>query len=182
MKGFLSAKMEKSPLSRVVGWWKSGLDSLKSKILTLKSFMARKKPAWKIFEEEIAEALQGRFVKVYRTGKYADIRTRHLLIEAKWSDKRIRVTAPSMLKTRELGYRHGLYPVLVAGTGVVRVLVLLGADMSSEVDKELRTLVDYWHDKGYDVWVSPLVGGYRGTFGVIPTTGLYGYRQAVEGE
>jgi hypothetical protein len=63
--------------------------------------MARKKPAWKIFEEEIAEALRGRFVKVYRTGKYADIRTQYLLIEAKWSEKRIRITAPSMLKTRE---------------------------------------------------------------------------------
>lgn len=148
----------------------------------MKNFMARKKPAWKIFEEEIAEALRGRFVKVYRTGKYADIRTRHLLIEAKWSEKRIRVTAPGMLKTRELGYRHGLYPVLAAGTGVVRALVLLGADRSSEVDNELRTLIDYWRGRGYDVWVSPLVGGYRGTFGVVPTTGLYGYRQISEEE
>ncbi len=115
-------------------------------------------------------------VRVFRAGSYADIRTPRLLIEAKWSEKRIRISAPAVLKVRELAFRHGLYPVLVAGTGRIRVVALLGDDMVEGIDTDIRCLLDSWYGMGYDVWVATWSGQYPGTPGVIPTTSLLGFR------
>jgi hypothetical protein len=137
------------------------------------------KPAWKTFEQEICTALRGRRVIVSRRGRYADIRTPHLLIEAKWSDQGLRITAPALLKIRELAERHGRYPVLAAGTGHLRAVCLVGEQpRTAPIDNDILRLLEYWHTRGCTVWIAPLSTDWPGHPGVLPTTRLIGIRYA----
>ena len=176
MRSCLLARTVRLFLSLPVGLLRYGLAFLRSRILNTMSLLRRRRNTeeWRLFENEIIEATGGRRIKVYRKGRYADIRTDVLLIEAKWSDTRCRISAPMVLDLRELAYRHNLYPLLAAGTHGIRVACLCGQERSEEVDRQVRRLLDYWWNKGYDVWVVPVLEDYPGEVGVVPTTALIG--------
>lgn len=118
--------------------------------------MSRKQPRWKRLEDELVKATSGKAVRAWRRGEYADVRTPNCLFEAKWSsDGELRIRGAYCVRVIRLADRLGLYPVLVAGTGDVRVLCPLGGRPEGGIDKELRRVLQYWLEAGMRVFVVP---------------------------
>lgn len=111
-------------------------------------------------ETEVAEALDGRVVRVFRRGSYADVRTPNVLVECKWSTRGVlRISGRYCSKVMALARLWGLYPLLVSGYDDVRALCLLGGGLPEGVDKDVIRLLYFWRDRGYVVFVIPLDEG-----------------------